>query len=172
MELRVENEAKSTYTWQLSASSNTTTAKKLFYNVVLKCFQNHCLLLKSQKQTTAFFKVCRRFFLVLNWTIYYWRGKKTSFARDEKARFEKKCKKQAKGTNKVVEGSNVCDWPFIQSNCGLASNYLQQNLFQRRLIVGWLCHNILKIRQNRFSETREKLAIKIFNFNHRTSNFK
>ena len=36
-------------------SDNTTTAKKVFYNVILKCFQNHCHLLKSYKQTKAFF---------------------------------------------------------------------------------------------------------------------
>ena len=44
--------------------------------------------------------------------------------------------------------------------------------FQRHLIVGWLCNNILKIRQNRFGETWEKLAKKIFNFHHRTPNFR
>ena len=44
--------------------------------------------------------------------------------------------------------------------------------FQRHLIVGWLFDNILKIRQNRFGETREKLAIKIFNFHQRTPNFR
>ena len=53
----------------------------------LKCFQNHCQFLKSQKQTKAFFKVSWRFFLVLNWTTNSWRGIETSFARDnEKAR--------------------------------------------------------------------------------------
>ena len=60
----------------------------------------------------------------------------------------------------------------VQSNCGLASNKLQQNFFQRQLIVGWLFSNILKIRQNRFGETWEKLAIKIFNFHHRTPSFR
>ena len=44
--------------------------------------------------------------------------------------------------------------------------------FQRHLILGWLCNNILKIRQNRFGETWEKLAIKIFNFHHRRPNFR
>ena len=44
--------------------------------------------------------------------------------------------------------------------------------FQRHSIVGWLCNNILKIRQNRFGETWEKLAIKIFNSHHRRPNFK
>ena len=43
--------------------------------------------------------------------------------------------------------------------------------FQRHLIVGWLCNNILKIRQNRFGETWEKLA-KIFILQHRTPNFR
>ena len=55
--------------------------------LILKCFQNHCQFLKSQKQAKAFFKVSQRFFLVLNWTTNSWRGIKTSFARDnEKAR--------------------------------------------------------------------------------------
>ena len=58
---------------------------------------------------------------------------------------------------------------LVQLNCGLASNLLQQNFFQRHLIVGWLCNNILKIRQNRFGETCEKSTIKIFNFHHRKS---
>ena len=48
------------YVTTIVKSSNTTTAKKVFYNVILKCFQNHCHLLKSQKQTKAFFKVSRR----------------------------------------------------------------------------------------------------------------
>ena len=42
---------------------------------------------------------------------------------------------------------------LVQSNCGLVSNYLQHNFFQRHLIVEWLFNNILKIRQNRFGET-------------------
>ena len=38
-------------------------------------FSHHCHLLRSQKQTRAFFfKVTRRFFLVLNWTTNSWRG--------------------------------------------------------------------------------------------------
>ena len=39
-------------------------------------FSHHCHLLKSQKQTRAFFffKVTWRFFLVLNWTTNSWRG--------------------------------------------------------------------------------------------------
>ena len=56
---------------------------------------------------------------------------------------------------------------IVQSNYGL-----QQNFFQRHLVVGWLFNNILKIRQNRFGEIWEKLAIKIFNFHHRTPNFR
>ena len=38
---------------QLSSNSNTTTAKTFVYNVILNCFQNHCHLLNSQKQTKA-----------------------------------------------------------------------------------------------------------------------
>ena len=57
-----------------SSNCKTTTAKKFFYNVILKCFQNHCHLSKSQKQTNAFFKVSRRFFLALSWTTSSWRG--------------------------------------------------------------------------------------------------
>ena len=49
------------------------------YNVILKCFQNHCHLFKSQKQTKAFFKLSRSFFLVLNWTTNSWRGIKHLF---------------------------------------------------------------------------------------------
>ena len=60
----------------------------------------------------------------------------------------------------------------VQSNCGLASNLLQQNFFQRHLIVGWLFNNILKIRQNRLGETCEKLAMNIFNLQHRKPNFR
>ena len=37
-----------------------------FCNVISDCFQNHCHLLRSQKQTKLFFKVSRRLFLVLN----------------------------------------------------------------------------------------------------------
>ena len=49
---------------------------------------------------------------------------------------------------------------------------MQQNFFQRHLIVEWLFNSILKIRQNRFGETWEKLAIKIFNSHHRKPNFR
>ena len=35
---------------------NTTTAKKLFNHVILKRFQNHCHLLKTQKQTKVLFQ--------------------------------------------------------------------------------------------------------------------
>ena len=57
------------------------------YNVILKCFQNHCHLFKSQKQTKAFFKVSRSLFLVLNWTTNSWRGIKNLLrSRHEKAR--------------------------------------------------------------------------------------
>ena len=42
---------------------------------------------------------------------------------------------------------------IAQSYCGLASKLLQQNFFQRHLIVGWLFNNILKIRQNRLGST-------------------
>lgn len=90
MELRVENEAEwycfaFTYMWQLSLNCNTTTAKTFFYNVMLKCFQNHCHFLKSQKQTKAFFKVSRRFFVVLNWSTNSWRGIKNLFRSRERA---------------------------------------------------------------------------------------
>ena len=61
---------------------------------------------------------------------------------------------------------------LVQSNSGLASKQLQNNFFQRHLIVGWLFNNILKIRQNRFAETCEKSTIKIFNFHHRKPNFR
>ena len=61
---------------------------------------------------------------------------------------------------------------LVQSNSGLASKQLQNNFFQRHLIVGWLFNNILKIRQNRFGERWEKLEIKIFNFHHRKPNFR
>ena len=44
--------------------------------------------------------------------------------------------------------------------------------FQRHLIVGWLFNNILKLRQNRFGAIWEKFTIKIFNFHHRTPNFR
>ena len=57
------------------------------YNVILKCFQNHCHLFKGQKQTKAFFKVSRSLFLVLNWTTNSWRGIKNLLrSRHEKAR--------------------------------------------------------------------------------------
>ena len=61
----------------------------LVHEVILFCFyvtittivklsqsfqQNHFHLLKSQKQTKAFFKVSRRFFPVLKWTKNSWRG--------------------------------------------------------------------------------------------------
>ena len=38
------------------SNCNTTTGKKVFYSVILKCFQNHGHLSKSQKQTNAFFQ--------------------------------------------------------------------------------------------------------------------
>ena len=49
---------------------------------------------------------------------------------------------------------------------------LQQNFFQRYLIVGSLLNNILKVCQNPLGEAWKKLAIKIFNFHHRKPNFR
>ena len=55
--------------------------------------------------------------------------------------------------NKLLERKEREVGVLAQSNCGLVSNKLQQNFFQRRLIVEWLFNNILKIRQNRLGET-------------------
>ena len=77
VELRVENKAKwccFASTLQLSSNCNTT-AKKVFLQCHFRCFQNHCHFSKSQKQTNAFFKVSRRFFLALSWTTsWLWNG--------------------------------------------------------------------------------------------------
>ena len=62
--------------------------KIFFYNVILKCFQNHCHLLSSQKETKAFFQSEPEIFpfFELNYK-FLERHKKTSFPRDnEKAR--------------------------------------------------------------------------------------
>ena len=49
LHLHIHNNYRKIVTQQMQKKQN-------FENVILKCFQNHCRLLKSQKQTKAFFQ--------------------------------------------------------------------------------------------------------------------